>query len=40
MGDLLEIQVTKGKTKIPYERDATLTPIFQLTTPTLKISLR
>jgi hypothetical protein len=31
--------VTKGKTKIPYDGYATSTPVFQLTTPTLKISL-
>jgi hypothetical protein len=31
--------VTKGKTKIPYDREATSTPVCQLTTPTLKISL-
>jgi hypothetical protein len=31
--------VTKGKTKIPYDRDATSIPVCQLTTPTLKISL-
>jgi hypothetical protein len=39
MGDQPEIQTTKGKTIIPYDRDATSTPVCQLTTPTLKISL-
>ena len=39
MGDRPEIQVTKGKTKIPYDRDATSTPVCQLTTPKLKISI-
>jgi hypothetical protein len=31
--------MTKRKTKIPYDRDATLTLVCQLTSPTLKISL-
>ena len=31
--------MTEGKTKIPYDRDATSSPICQLTTPTSKISL-
>ena len=33
------IQAIKRKVKIPYERYSTLTPICQLTTPTLKISI-
>jgi hypothetical protein len=39
MGYRLEIQGTKGKPKIPYDRDEASTPICQLTTPTIKISL-
>jgi hypothetical protein len=31
--------VIKRKVKIPYDRHATSTPVCQLTTPTLKISL-
>jgi hypothetical protein len=31
--------VIEGKTKIPYDQDATPTPVFQLTTPTYEISL-
>jgi hypothetical protein len=38
MGDRSEVQVTKRKTKMPYDQDATLAPVCQLTTPTLKIS--
>jgi hypothetical protein len=39
MGDLSNIQAIERKVKIPYDRYATSTPIFQLTTPTLKISV-
>jgi hypothetical protein len=39
MGDQSEVQVNKRKTKIRYDQDATSTPIFHLTTPTLKIFL-
>ena len=38
MGDRSEIQRTERKVKIHYDRYATLKPICQFTTPTLKIS--
>jgi hypothetical protein len=39
MGELSEIQATKGEVKIPYDQDATPTLVCQFTTPTSKISL-
>jgi hypothetical protein len=38
MGDWPEIQATEGEVEIPYDRDASSTPVCQLTTPTPKIS--